>query len=353
MAALRGGEMLRKVQVTGGATYIISLPKSWARNVGLKPGDLVQLIPQPDASLLLIPKKSLERKEKALEGLVVASSSKRPEDVIRELISCYLVGYDVIRIKFERSTVGLKPRVKDVMRRKLVGVEIVEETADYLVARCLLGYVEFPVKDALSRMHTIALSMLRDAISALRSADKFLAKEVVERDDEVDRLYFFVIRQLKMAVENRIMIEELGLSSARDCLGYRLVAKSIERMADHAARIGSVVPLVEDSKVKEIVEKIAEISEVSIDVCRSALKSLYQLDAELANQAIAKTSAVVRLEESVTKKILGAKLSTKAIMGLRLILESVRRIAEYGADVAEIAVNLSMRSPREVELSRR
>ncbi len=44
------------------------------------------------------------------------------------------------------------------------------------------------------------------------------------------------------AVSNRVIIEEIGLSNTRDCLGYRLIVKSIERSADHAARIAKVLP---------------------------------------------------------------------------------------------------------------
>jgi len=46
---------LRRVQITGGSTYIVSLPKGWAESLGLKPGDYVQIVRQPDMSLLLIP----------------------------------------------------------------------------------------------------------------------------------------------------------------------------------------------------------------------------------------------------------------------------------------------------------
>ncbi len=37
---------MRKVQVTGGSTYIVSLPKRWATEVGVKPNDTVGIVPQ-------------------------------------------------------------------------------------------------------------------------------------------------------------------------------------------------------------------------------------------------------------------------------------------------------------------
>ena len=91
-------------------------------------------------------------------------------------------------------------------------------------------------------MAIIASGMVQDAVASLQSGDLSLAEEVSQRDDEVDRFYHFIVRQLNMAVRNRAIIEEVGLLAARDCLGYRLAVKSIERVADHAAGIARLVP---------------------------------------------------------------------------------------------------------------
>jgi antitoxin component of MazEF toxin-antitoxin module len=45
----------RKVQQTGGSTYIISLPKQWAEKMGIKTGVRVSLQAQPDGKLLIDP----------------------------------------------------------------------------------------------------------------------------------------------------------------------------------------------------------------------------------------------------------------------------------------------------------
>jgi len=291
-------------------------------------------------SLLIIPKEE-KKKEEPSEVLIDTSTAEKPEDVAREFIACYLVGYDIIRLRFRQRATEYRAYIKDIIRRKLVGVETIEESATHMATHCLLGHVEFPVKDALSRMHVLAQSMHKDAMMALKNGDFSLAKDVAQRDDEVDRLYFFVIRQLKMAVQNRFMIEEIGLSTSRDCLGYRLIAKSIERIADHAARIGQVTPTLKYPIINNIIVSISEMSNTSIRVCQEAMKSVYQLNIKQANQAIAKTSKVTKLEKETIEQILLAKLSIRTVLGLRLILESIRRTAEYGADIAEIAINLA------------
>jgi len=333
---------LRKIQITGGATYIISLPKKWVKATGLKPKDQVALIPQNDVSLLIVPKGELKPKEVS-EAIIEASAEAGLEAVIRDFIAHYLVGYDVIRVKLRN--VRYRDLIKSSIRRKLIGVEIMKESADEIVAQCLLGHVELPLRRALDRMHVLMLFMLKDAMKALVSNDKDLAVEIVERDDEVDRLYFFAVRQLKAAVYNRMFIEEMGLSNPRDCLGYRLIVKSIERSADHAARIASVIPTLPAQSNNKMMEKIVKMSSIAQEIHECSVKTLYKYDPNLINESMKKIEQVINLEDEIIEQLLRLKIEARTMLGIRLILESVRRIAEYGTDIAEISINLAVKQP--------
>ena len=334
---------MRKVQLTGGSTYIISLPKEWASDVGIKPGDYIQLIPQPDQTLLLVPGEKVEERS---EALIDAVSAKFPEEVVREFIACYLTGYNVIRLKFGKKVDEYKACLKDIMRSKLIGLETIEESTNQMVVRCFLGYMDFPIKDALKRIHSMTLSMCIDAIRSLKNHDKSLAKDVIQRDDEIDRLYLFVVRGLKLAVENRIVMKEMGLMSPRECLGYRLIVKSIERIADHAARIADIILSLNLSKINSnLLKDISSIAERSYAIYQEAVNSLYKLDIKQANDSIMKVKELTRMEEDLAERIFKLKLDVETITGLRLILESIKRVAEYAADIAEIVINLAIKPP--------
>ena len=338
---MKQGIQLRKVQLTGGSTYIISLPKEWASDVGIKPGDYIQVIPQPDQTLLLVPGEKVEEKS---EALIDAVSAKSPEEVVREFIACYLTGYDVIRLKFGKRVDEYKARLKDVMRSKLIGLETIEESTNQMVVKCFLGYMDFPIKDALRRIHSMTLSMCLDAIRSLKNRDKSLAKDVVQRDDEIDRLYLFMVRGLKLAVQNRIIMRQMGLMSPRECLGYRLIVKSIERIADHAARIAGIILSLDLSRINSgLVKDISSIAEKSYAIYQDAVNSLYKLDIKQANDSIMRVKELSGLEEDLAGRIFKLRLDVETITGLRLILESLKRIAEYAADIAEIVINLAIK----------
>lgn len=59
----------------------------------------------------------------------------------------------------------------------------------------------------LQRMFSINRSMLLDLGKAITSRDIGLAKDVIVREREIDRLYFLVVRQLKSAVEHQQIAE--------------------------------------------------------------------------------------------------------------------------------------------------
>jgi phosphate uptake regulator len=69
------------------------------------------------------------------------------------------------------------------------------------------------------RIHLIIKSMLTDAVKVLEQGDEQLARDIITREREVDRLYFLVIRQLKSAVQYQQIAEKLGIENQRDSLG--------------------------------------------------------------------------------------------------------------------------------------
>ena len=333
----------RKVQVTGGNSFVVSLPKTWVKDVGLKASDPVAVMVQPDSSLLIVPRRDIRTAPKS-EAVLEGGQGPDKDFLLRHFISYYLAGYDTIRITLGKSDSALRGFIREGIRRKLVGVEIIEESAGGILTQCLSGYVDLPLKKALERMAIIAGGMLSDSVGVLQGKAEGFSQEVIERDDEVDRFYHFLLRQLNIAVRDRSVIREIGLTSTRDCLGYRLVVKSVERVADHAAAIAAeaerLTTLSETS-----VKKIQEMAALSKKVFDSSISALVRLDGKTAEDAIARTRQVVQMEGKLSGEVLAPRMSGTQVASTKLMLESIRRVAEYGSDIAEIAIDLSVAEP--------
>ena len=128
----------RKVQLTGGATYIISLPKTWAERAGLKPGSEVQLVPQDRYSLLMYTAASPEAAVLSETNVVIGPDTPT-EDIVRNFITQYLAGFDIIKLNLKNVRPEQRVHVKDAIRRLLIGAEVITETTDKIDVQCFLG----------------------------------------------------------------------------------------------------------------------------------------------------------------------------------------------------------------------
>lgn len=302
------------------------------------------LLYEEDGGSLSISSSQLRTQEKE-SAIINVSPNENPSAVIREIVATYLVGYNLIHVKGKKQQ-NLSSRqrnaTKNFVRRLLVGTEIVIDTPNELTLQVLLSYPELSVQSALRRMCIITASMHRDSITALKDLDTQLAKSVISTDDEVDRFNLYIIRQLKMAVQNPRIIKEIGLLNVRDCLGYRLVTKSVERTADHAASIAENTLLLKKPLNREVIKGIEEMSASAISMFEAAIESLLRLDFNLAESVIEKTKEVISMEKGAV--LASQKIGIDEIANLRLVIESIRRTAEYASDIAEIVLNLTVES---------
>ncbi len=337
----------RKLQVTGGSTYVISLPKRWINQNGLEKGSSL-LIQEEENGFLSIFPSGLGKSEKTEEGQIKVSPEDSSDSLIRKTVAVYLQGYNIIHIRAKDQKAILSTQrnaVKTFARNMLVGTEIVNDTSTDLTLQVLLSYPELSVPSALRRMTIITASMHKDAMTALKNMDYQVASDVRATDYEVNRFHLYIIRQLKIAIQNPRIVNEIGLEKPKDCLGYRLITKMVERTADHATNIAKYVQLLKRHLNDEFLIAIQEMNAVAISSFETSIESLFRRDYLLADSVISKANSIIELEHKV---LLSSKeTDIEEAANLRLVIESVRRIAEYSMDIAEIVLNMTVESVME------
>ncbi len=335
-------EETRKIQFTGKSSYIVSLPKQWIMDLGLKKGDQIRMIRKDSSTLEIYPPKFETRSQKK-EDATIEIDDEETVSIVRKLISLYFLGYKTINIKPKTGRLSPNQRntVKEAVKRMLMGSEIISDSSSGITVQVLVNLLELSVDGAFKRMIHLAKSMSKDAILAMRENNLELAQEVINTDDEVDRFGFYIIRQLKIAIQNEHMLKEMGFRNAKDCLGYRLVVKNIERTGDHAAFIAKDILEFKKPVKENIVEKIEEMNEFALSVLDDSCLALFKEDYVQAEKTIEKTNEIVKYE----KKVRDASKSLKddeEIYRIRRMTENIRRISEYASDIAEIVLNMNI-----------
>lgn len=335
---------LRRVQLTGRGSYIVSVPKHWIEEAGLEKGGRIEFNRQGNKGLLLTPFEQAEHGDDKSRCAISIDSEETPESVQRRVISLYVVGFSTIEVRGRSGslTAPVREAVRDVARRKLVGTELVTESSRSATLQVLLAFPQLLVPDALRRMGSIARSMQQDAMQALANSDSEMAKQITKIDDEIDRFSLYIIRQLKWAVQHPPLLNRIGLTTPVECLGYRIITKSVERSADHAVRIAENSLGIQRKLETPILKETSTLSQISAGMMETALRALFSGDYQLAETVLADREKLPGLESKLVERLLKERMPATDLSSLRLISESLRRIGEYATDVAEVVLNLTV-----------
>jgi phosphate uptake regulator len=333
----------RKIQFTGKSSYIISLPKQWVMDLGLKQGDQIKIIRKGSSTLELYPPKFESRIQKKEDATIEIGSEEDASSIVRKLISLYFLGYKTIHVKPKDGRLSPNQRntVKEAVKRMLMGSEIISDSISGITVQVLVNLLELSVDGAFKRMLHLAESMSSDAILSVKENNLELAQEVINTDDEVDRFGFYIIRQLKIAIQNEHMLKEMGFRNARNCLGYRLIVKNIERVGDHASFIAKDVIEFKKSIKKEILEKLEDMNKFCLSVLNDSCLALFTEDYSKAENTIRKADEIIKYEKKV-RDVSKSLKNEEEIYRVKRMTENIKRVSEYASDIAEMVLNMNI-----------
>jgi phosphate uptake regulator len=320
---------LRKVQRTPTGTYFVCLPRAWSETHGLKRGGIVALNESADGKLFVDPKYNEEPAPK------VTSLNVGPF-LGREIIGHYLLGSDIIRIEAkERIDLEARKVIKATVT-SLIGLEIVEENVSQIVLQCLLEPSGFPPEKILRRNYGIVAGMHRDALNAFLDSDTQLAKSVIARDDENNRLYFLLVRILRTIIQNPRLGEKLGLSSI-DCIDYRLAASLVETMGDACVQVAAKALEPNSAKLSgDLRKSLGDLQAICHEAIEQALKAFTNKDIAVAENVRQMRKKIQELSSTIEKT---AKEQPLDIMPQTLATAGLlRQIYEQSVDLADLVV---------------
>ncbi|HXX98935.1 MAG TPA: phosphate uptake regulator PhoU, partial [Candidatus Bathyarchaeia archaeon] len=203
---------------------------------------------------------------------------------------------------------------------------------------------DLSVNAAVRRMFLISTDMYTDAMTSLAVQNHELATTVIRSDDEIDRFSLYVLRNLMIAIRKESTLAEIGLKSISDCLSYRVVVRSIERVADHAAGIANKCLKITEKIPEEVFQKIDNMSRFSLVLLNDSVEAFLRRDYYLADKIGDKVEVVRSLENDIIRSLDKVKTSISGrnesiTVNIKLILEDIRRTAEHASDIAEAAMN--------------
>jgi phosphate uptake regulator len=329
---------IRKVQMTGGSSYVLTLPKDWVHSLNIKKNDPLGVITQGNGDLIItgnITESNIQRRK-----IFYIETREDPVSFFRNLVGSYIAGYNCIDIRSkDRITPLFRKTIRD-FTDQVIGLELVEEESTSILLRDLFNPLEMPFENSLKRMYVITKGMYADSIGALCTRDKSLALDVVLRDREVDRLYWLIARQANIILHYPRYGERMNTSIIQ-VIHFFQTAKIVERIADHAVLIAQSIQELDLTVVKE--ETTTVVRAASEEVMKTFDKSItifFSNDLHKANRIIESVYLHQDTYHLINDEIL--LLPTQIALFVRKISDSIRRVEEYSADIAELVINYEM-----------
>ncbi|NAZ32531.1 MAG: AbrB/MazE/SpoVT family DNA-binding domain-containing protein [Acidilobus sp.] len=320
----------RRVQVTGGSTYIISIPKEWAKLLNINKGSEVVLELSKEGWIRITSAATGRRGQRAID--IELNDGLSEAAFLMQIIAAYLAGYDVIRVRFSPSLSEVAERVVSQVRSKVLGLELLEESGEQMTLRNVVDLTSMSVESVIDDLVRVVGNMIKevvDVVSGLKGPE--VLEGVTRRDDIVDKLYLYIFKQLNLALQGLMSPGELGMKGLAEVIGLYTMVKSLERIADQVVSIaqglslslGEMNPELRDL-FKEVSESVGRVLGLVRSRNRAAILTSYE---ELHSLAVKLTNYT--------------KARSAACEGAcYLVMDGLKRIVAQGIDLLEALMGL-------------
>ncbi|MBI4394377.1 MAG: phosphate uptake regulator PhoU [Euryarchaeota archaeon] len=327
---------VRRVHKVGTNSLAVTLPRRWAKRIGLNAGDAVNFRDEEDASLILFRADGCS--VAPVRATFTTEPGTSPRELERVLIGYYVSAYDTVDV-FAQSTFTREQL--DALRltaQRLTGFAVVESGPAVFRVQSYLDPSWSGLSEHVHRLLKVTDDMVALAIPILADRDAHAAREILALGDQTDRLYYLTVRFLTLATNDRAVAHHMGLDSVQEAMGCRVLAKALEEIGDSMETVADVVLRFQDQDIKiaddirvgldQFVNRICSHMAVGVDAFFSGsaerasalLESIYEMEHEK-----------VHFTESVLARVCdpaGATMLTACAMALRDVCRFTRVIGE-------------------------
>ena len=337
MASGPGDTSLRKIQSTGGGTFTLSLPKQWVIKQHLKTRDAIKIDWRPSGALRLTP---LEFDNTTVRTIIYDLENLPQESLFDHLMGAYIAGADIIKVRYKlQNQRNLRQQIRRFLRATR-GFEMYSEEENEFELRCLLNTGDMPISSSLNRMYLQLSSSIRDILSVFQGEDPTFLDDLDERESEIDALLHLIERQVRLLVDNYSIATKLNMTRIQSLESGNL-ARSLERMMDHAVLIGMNVKVNFDklahkgntSSLNKLPEWQNSLKELMINI---RIRDAKRIEEARTNLKMIQNE----LKENERTLFKDTNKHEWALHELT-VSESIRRLCAYARDFGESLINMN------------
>ena len=232
-----GPGFTRKVQRTGSSSLSITLPKAWTDSMNLQIGDSLRFRDLGEGRLEVSPARADSPAGHRQKLLRIDASEAPPKLIARLLIGAYITGQDQIVVT---ARAGLSPEQRQEIRRTVahvLGMTVVEEEAGGVEVQNFVDPGRYQFHRLMGQVVRILRTELATCRTVLAGGPRAALAQLAPMEDEVDRFYLLMVRQLLLSSDDFQVARDIGVESHHFQIGSRLIAKVLEMTGDLTASV--------------------------------------------------------------------------------------------------------------------
>jgi len=332
---------LRKLQLVGRGSFSVTLPPDWIKEYKLKPSDQITITREDDGSLKLTPA-TIREEAKEVKITIDADRCKDPGLLKRLIVGGYLKGCDSIEV-VSKHMISENHRREISVTDGLMGMGIVESTSNRVMLQSIVDPSKFPLGPLLKRLYELVSSMYKDALKALKAKDPSLAGNVIQRENEVNKIYSLIRRQLVAASIDKSVLKKIGLKGPVDLTYHIVVLPRIKFVANYAVDIANNELALEKNVVNDAdLQKIIRLGDTAYEMLSNACDAFFKSNVLLANRTLESIDNFEKTKEELRKKLIPQIKDTEARPHVSDIIRDLSGVARYAMEIAEITIDNSV-----------
>mgnify|MGYP001412827422 CR=1 FL=1 len=331
-----GENDVRRLQLTGGATFTLSLPKPWVNANNLSARDSIRVDWRPSGELMLSP---LDDVGEGNNEIIIHIDSLPEGALYDHLMGAYISGVQEILVTSDSPLVRHTRSVVRRFLRSTRGFEIGDQDDSSARLISLLNAGELPLHSSLNRMYLLLSSLVRDILEVLRGGDEGMISDHEEREREVDGLQYLIERQVGSMLSSSQIVKSLGLSRKQG-VEHANLARSLERMMDHANQMAKLTLDADSIPKLSSQEMPLSILPIWLDSIKSLMINLRERDAHQIEAARNSLKAAQLELEKHEEGLWSGKRKAAPLLFEDRLSESTRRLCAYARDFGEILLNM-------------
>ncbi len=334
----------RRVQKVGYNSLSVSIPKRYAVDMNLKPGDTLLFREDSDGTLRLIP---ATRAREAAKAIVRAEQAGSPEMLAKLIVGAYALGYDTIEVAGREPLDHVTTdRVLATVKR-LRGMEVVESDGRHIVVQSFIDPTKFPVDSLIKRLQMLVSGSLERVTESLDLAQTSGLDQVARAQEEIDELYWLILRQLLVALDRRELASEIGIESPLHASGDRVSAKTLDEIGGIIQDVAQELMRLRGLGTKidpKVTARMRGLAAKAGEAFNTTVESLLTPDVRLIGRSLALVEETMELEKKVTEEMLASGQFGYA----RVLASYFGQLARYCNIIIEISSHRLLRKTSRV-----